>query len=222
MLSVRIEGLDKIQRQLRDLAQKKVPAAVSKGMKASLQAGKSALRDEVRRGLNIKKSTFPNVMNGKVQDADKARMPQTVFYSRAGWLDAFTTGATMRGKRGQGLLIPINTKGGKRIGYNAWKRRIKLLDSQGNLTFVKRKGKVLVYAESLRGDDGRLVNQALRGHNRRIGSDRYGRRRSKEIPIAVYVKSVKLQKRLDFDAIATRKIGPAIAKNIQSAIDMID
>ncbi len=221
MLSVRIEGLDKIQRQLRDLAKQKVPKAVSAGMKASLPAGKSAMRDEVRRGLKVSKSSFPNVMNAVVQDADASRMPQAVFFSRAGWMAAFTTGVTIKGKRGQGVLIPINTKGGRRIGYRTWQKRIRLLAAQGNLEFRKVKGKVLVYAENLKGSDAGVTNRALRGHNRKVGKDRFGKKRSVEIPIAILVRSVTLRKRLDFNSVADRQIRPAMARNIQAQIDRI-
>lgn len=219
MLSVKIEGLDKIERNMRDLAQKKLPAAVAKGMRQALPAGKSAMREELKRGLHVTKSQFPNVMQAQVQDRDKSRMPQAVFYSKAGWLDAHVKGATIKGRVGKGVLIPINTKDGKRIGYRAWKQRIQLLASQGNLEFRQVKGKVLVYAENLKGKDAATTNRALRGHNRKIGADKYGRKRSVEIPIAIFVRRVKLRKRLDFQAVAARLIAPDISRRVQASIN---
>ena len=218
MLKVRIDGLDRIEKKLTDLAKKKVPAAVAVAMKQGLPDGKAAMKAELQRGLNISKSKFQNVMTGRVQDADKSRMPQAVFYSRAGWLDAHVKGATIRGRAGKGVLIPINTKDGKRIGYKAWKQRIQILASQGNLEFRKVKGKVLVYAENLKKQDANLTNRALRGHNRKVGADKWGRKRSREIPIAIFMKSVKLRKRLDFEAVAKSRIGPGMAARVKAAL----
>ena len=168
---------------------------------------------EINKSLNVKKANFAKAFKGYVNYSNESKPPVMVVASKIPWLSGHITGLNIGPKRSKGLLIPINTKalksGSTRIGYRAWQKKIQTLAAQGNLHFVKRGNKVLVLAE-LAG-----AGNALNRHNKRTSADRYSKRRSLEIPIAVMVPSVTIKRRLNVEALAK---GP-LARLMRAAVD---
>jgi hypothetical protein len=156
-------------------------------------------------------------MRGEVVAKNPDKPPVAVFYPKAAWLDAFVDGATITGRAGKGVLIPINAKSASgRIGYRAFQRMIQALAAQGNLEFRPIKGHVIVFAEVgaalERSADGRRINRLSRTNIK----NRAGKRKS-EVAIAIWVPRVVLGKRLDFES-KSRLIAEQMADAIQAEL----
>jgi hypothetical protein len=189
--------------------QAEIIGRVGDGMRRALPEQKAAGRQLIVSKLKVQRETFANVFTGLVSQPD-GKAPVTIFYSKAGWLEAHAEGVTIRGRRGRGVLIPINTKL-DRMGYRAFKRRIEQLDSQGNLDFRNINGKVIVFAEvaAMRelGVSGFRRTQVIDGK----------RKRTAEVPVAVLVRSVRIPKRLDFVGLADR-LATLARRSVDSAL----
>lgn len=192
--------------------------AIRKGMFDAKPRMEDAVAAEVRSGLNLRKPGLAKSFRGFVRYQDESRAPVMAISSKVPWLSVHVTGGTVGPRKAQGLMIPINTKalksGSNRIGRKAWQKIIQQLAAQGNLHFVKRKGKVLVLAETAGSGN------ALRRHQTRIGADRYGKKKSVEVPIAVMVPRVNLRRRLRLAGMASGPLkdmlNAAIARRMQN------
>lgn len=167
---------------------------VGEGMRQALPLEKAAGRQLIASKLKVRKATFPNVFTGLVSQKD-GKPPVTVMYSKAGWLEAHAEGVTIRGRSGRGVLIPLNTRLG-RMGYRAFQRRIEQLNSQGNLDFRTVNGKVIVFAEV-----AAMRELGVSGFNRTQMVDGK-RKRTREVPVALFVRAARIPKRLDFAGLA--------------------
>lgn len=193
--------------------QKDINKRVRRAMFEVKPAIDKAAANDIKSGLNVRRANFTRAFQTSVQYQDDARPPIMATVSKIPWLNAHIHGMNIGPKQAKGLMIPINVKalksGGSRIGYRAWQKIVAQLASQGNLHFVKRKGKVLVLAETAGSGN------ALRRHNKRIGADRYGKKRSLEVPIAVLVPQVTIKKRLNIEALASGPLG----RLLRAAVD---
>lgn len=199
---------------------KKVNKAIRMAMFDARPKVQELLSSHLQAKLKIRKSSFAKTYKPYIQYSDALRPPVLVFTPKAGWLSAHETGAEINGG-GKGVLIPINTRktklGNGRIGYKAFKRIIQELASQGNLNFVKVRGKVLVYAETAAAKEG--GRDRLRRYGKRVSADRYNRKASAEIPIAVLVPKVTLRRRLQIKELSDSKLVPLVRGLIQKQLD---
>lgn len=169
-------------------------SSVAQGMKKALPQQRAALGQLLSSKLKVRKANFAaTAMPGAVMEKPGVA-PITVFRSKVAWLSAHAEGVTIRGRRGKGVLIPINKGGDGRIGYQAFKRMIAQLDAASRLDFRLINGKVIVFAKASGGK----------------GSSQRG----KEVAIAVLVPEVTLPKRLDF-----KDLSAAMARMAVEGID---
>lgn len=197
-------------------AQREINRAVRRAMYDAKPEIEAKLAAHIAAKLQVSRQSFARSMRGYVAARDPDRLPVLAFASKAAWLGAHESGAKIGGG-GKGVLIPINTKKGRRIGMRAFQRLITGLMEAGNLYFQRRGGKVIAYAENLPGNDFELGK-----FNRRVGADRHKKRgRSKEIPIAILVPRVQLKRRLDVRGLAVGSFGPLLAAKIQARLDEI-
>ncbi|MGH6873667.1 MAG: DUF6441 family protein, partial [Aestuariivirgaceae bacterium] len=151
-------------------------------------------------------------------DKKPGRLPALIVGSRIPWTGIHERGGVLRGK-GRGLLIPINTRGGRLIGRKAFKAIVDRLLKQGNAFFKQVNGKVILFAEAL--------GESPLGKFRRSGEDfsRFGGvkgRRGKsatEVPIAILLPTVRLRARLGLKAAVQNKYLKWIAQAIQQRLN---
>ncbi|NQD37463.1 hypothetical protein HPT27_10530 [Permianibacter sp. IMCC34836] len=175
---------------------REVFAATRRGMYDIRKPVKQVLASQMKRNLRIKRESFAMAWGAFVYAKDKDRAPLSLYRHKFAALDTHVKGASI-GAKGGALLIPINLKPGRRISEKSLRNKIRQLRRQGNAFMLERKGKILLMAETI--PESRAI---LQPWNVRIGAQRFSKRnRTPEIPIAVMVPRVTLQKRLTFDPV---------------------
>lgn len=170
---------------------------------------RSAVRAHVVSKMSVVRKGFLN--NFRVALKKKGGdLPTLKVYSKGKWPGVHNYGATIGGK----MLIPING----RVGRKQFKAYVDALMRSGNAYFIKRGGKVILMAENIKENDKPLAGFKRR-HRKAEGIKRL--KRGADIPIAVLVSRVKLQKRLDVEGVVMKRLpvlSAAIAKEIAAAI----
>ena len=179
--------------------------AVALGMRDSSRSLKDALRTRMQSDLAIRKPAFLRSMRAKVLDRDPSRLPALLVGSRVSWLGVHVRGATLTGK----MLIPL-TEPGRRMGRKAFARVIDTLMRSGNAYFIRKEGKVILMAESIK-ENASVLTRFKRAERQRTGARSI--KRGQEIPIAVLVPRVTLKRRFDFDG-TVRRAMPQLAQSI--------
>jgi len=179
--------------------------AVGLGMRDSSRSLTDALRARMQSDLAIRKPAFLRSMRAKVLDRDPARLPALLVGSRVSWLGVHVRGATLTGK----MLIPL-TEPGRRMGRKAFARVIDTLMRSGNAYFIRKEGKVILMAESIK-ENASVLTRFKRAERQRTGAKSI--KRGQEIPIAVLVPRVTLKRRFDFDG-TVRRAMPQLAQSI--------
>lgn len=179
--------------------------AVGLGMRDSSRSLTEALRSRMQSDLAIRKPAFLRSMRAKVLDQDPSRLPALLVGSRVSWLGVHVRGATLTGK----MLIPL-TEPGRRMGRKAFARVIDTLMSSGNAWFIRKDGKVILMAESIK-ENASVLTRFKRAERQRTGAKSI--KRGQEIPIAVLVPRVTLKRRFDFDG-TVRRAMPQLAQSI--------
>jgi len=179
--------------------------AVGLGMRDSSRSLTDALRARMQSDLAIRKPAFLRSMRAKVLDQDSSRLPALLVGSRVSWLGVHVRGATLTGK----MLIPL-TEPGRRMGRKAFARVIDTLMRSGNAYFIRKEGKVILMAESIK-ENASALTRFKRAERRRTGAKSI--KRGQEIPIAVLVPRVTMKRRFDFDG-TVRRAMPQLAQSI--------
>jgi hypothetical protein len=179
--------------------------AVGLGMRDSSRSLTDALRARMQSDLAIRKPAFLRSMRAKVLDRDPSRLPALLVGSRVSWLGVHVRGATLTGK----MLIPL-TEPGRRMGRKAFARVIDTLMRSGNAWFIRKDGKVILMAESIK-ENASALTRFKRAERQRTGAKSI--KRGQEIPIAVLVPRVTLKRRFDFDG-SVRRAMPQLAQSI--------
>jgi len=179
--------------------------AVGLGMRDSSRSLTEALRSRMQSDLAIRKPAFLRSMRAKVLDRDPARLPALLAGSRVSWLGVHVRGETLTGK----MLIPL-TEPGRRMGRKAFARVIDTLMRSGNAYFIRKNGKVILMAESIK-ENASALTRFKRAERQRTGAKSI--KRGQEIPIAVLVPRVTLKRRFDFDG-TVRRAMPQLAQSI--------
>ena len=179
--------------------------AVGLGMRDSSRSLTDALRARMQSDLAIRKPAFLRSMRAKVLDRDPSRLPALLVGSRVSWLGVHVRGATLTGK----MLIPL-TEPGRRMGRKAFARVIDTLMRSGNAYFIRKEGKVILMAESIK-ENASALTRFKRAERQRTGAKSI--KRGQEIPIAVLVPRVTLKRRFDFDG-TVRRAMPQLAQSI--------
>lgn len=179
--------------------------AVGLGMRDSSRSLTEALRARMQSDLAIRKPAFLRSMRAKVLDRDPSRLPALLVGSRVSWLGVHVRGATLTGK----MLIPL-TEPGRRMGRKAFARVIDTLMRSGNAWFIRKDGKVILMAESIK-ENASALTRFKRAERQRTGAKSI--KRGQEIPIAVLVPRVTLKRRFDFDG-TVRRAMPQLAQSI--------
>lgn len=179
--------------------------AVGLGMRDSSRSLTDALRARMQSDLAIRKPAFLRSMRAKVLDRDPSRLPALLVGSRVSWLGVHVRGATLTGK----MLIPL-TEPGRRMGRKAFARVIDTLMRSGNAYFIRKEGKVILMAESIK-ENASALTRFKRAERQRTGAKSI--KRGQEIPIAVLVPRVTLKRRFDFDG-SVRRAMPQLAQSI--------
>jgi len=184
--------------------------AVGLGMRDSSRSLTEALRSRMQSDLAIRKPAFLRSMRAKVLDQDPSRLPALLVGSRVSWLGVHVRGATLTGK----MLIPL-TEPGRWMGRKAFARVIDTLMRSGNAWFIRKDGKVILMAESIK-ENASALTRFKRAERQRTGAKSI--KRGQEIPIAVLVHRVTLKRRFDFDG-TVRRAMPQLAQSINRYLD---
>ncbi len=188
--------------------------AVRDGFRAAAPEIVTAVRNNVQQALKIKRMALLKSYVARHFDSKPDRMPAMMIGStqRIAAIHEFSGTITPKGKL---LLIPI---GGLRVGAKAFKRYVAQLIASGNAFFKKQpNGNLILFAENIKEND-----TALRRFKRndRALKGKKSHKRGAEIPIAVAVKSVRLQRRTRVQETIAAKL-PVVARAINDAFQRL-
>ena len=187
--------------------QKAIRSAVAQGMKAGGVDVRDAARARMRSAFKVARAGFVNSMQAKVLDKKPTRLPSLLVGSRIPWLGLHETGGTVTGNM-LILLVP------NRMGPKKFAQIVDALMRSGNAFFIKKGGKVILMAENIQENASSLA-RFKKAERSRSGSKKI--KRGQEVPIAVLVKRVNLQRRLGLvDAVQSSL--PALAQAIELAV----
>jgi len=194
--------------------------AIRDGFRASKEPVREVLKQEARSAFRVRDPRMERTWR-----VSTSRAPSLIVRNLMRGFGLHVTGGVIRPKRGTALLIPINTRGGTRIGtaklYKLvdWLHREKLLFAKNGILYVKpmmntsRRGGVAA---------GTRVNKKFRskfqGSLKRPSGFEIKLNAEGLTPIAVIRRSVTLRKRFDIDSIARNKLIPLIMKNIANEL----
>jgi hypothetical protein len=186
MLNHSLSGLERLSSFLRDGFHQQLHRAVGRALRAEARGIQEAVRSHVSGNLKVVRKSFLKGFRAKVLDQDPNRLPGMFIGSRIPWSGTHEYGATINGR----MLIPLYG----RVGPKRFKAYVTELLRGGNAYFIKKNGKVILMAENIKEHD-----QPLAGFKRRYRKAEGIKRlkRGADVPIAVLVPKVSLQKRLD-------------------------
>jgi hypothetical protein len=165
---------------------KAIRTAVAQGMKAGGVEVRDAARARMRATFKVARAGFVNSMQAKVLDKKPERLPDLLIGSRIPWLGLHETGGAVTGN----MLIPLLPK---RMGPKQFAKVVDALMRSGNAFFIKKGGKVILMAENIQ-ENATALTRFKRAERGRTGAKKI--KRGQEVPIAVLVKRVNLQRRL--------------------------
>lgn len=204
--------------QVRIAARKRVmERAIPAGMRDAKPAVRAALQEEQRTHFNVKQQRFERTWRIGVKSAGVMIVTNIMK-----GFSLHALGGTISPRRGQALLIPINTAAGTRLGAKKfykmidWLRREKLTIIKNRILYVRapmnasRRGGVAV---------GTLVQKKFRfrfsGTVRRPSGFDIKLNEHGLTPIAVVRRSISLRKRWDMPEVVQRRLLPLILDAIE-------
>lgn len=201
--------------------QQQINKAVKRGMFDAKPEVEAKLASHLAAKLQIKRQSFARSMRAYISAGNPDKPPVMVAASKAGWLHAHETGATISGK-GKGVLLPINVKGKSgRISYKRFRQMLSDLAAQGNLFFKKTGGKVIAFAEVAAAGEVDSMTGRRRNRLAKVNTKTRAGGKKKEVAIAVLLPRVQLAKRLDLRGLAVSSLAPLVAAKIQQRLDEI-
>jgi hypothetical protein len=190
--------------------------AVHDGMRDwARTAGLPAVRDAAASGLKLRGSKVTRTFVSKLWNARRMAMPALQIYSKIWWMGAHVEGATIRPRSGKLMIIPVGSAA--RLGARKFAKIMRDLHSTGNLHFVKKGGRVLVFAEQLK-ENSRSLMHFRKGHRTREGMGKKQRlNRATELLIGVGVPQVRLQRKFSL-VNAVERVLPRLAADIEQRL----
>lgn len=179
--------------------------AVGQGMVAGARPIVDKVCKNAATVFKLSGKKFTHSIRHKLYDKKPDRLPAVSIGSGIPWMGLHEEGGTVRGP----LLIPLNQP--KRIGRRAFKRIVNDLARAGNLHWVKKGGKVLLFAENI-GENSRSLSRFRKSHRAITGKKRV--KRGEEILIGVLVPSVTVRARLG--------LGRTVLTNIDKIVDAVE
>jgi hypothetical protein len=184
--------------------------AVEAGMKQGSKELVDAARSRMQSSFKVRKAAFVKSMRAKVYAGTPDKFPALLIGSKVPWLGIHLRGGTISGR----MLIPLLPEH-QRMGRVAFKRVVDGLMRTGNAYFIKKNGKVILMAESIKENQSEL-RRFKKAHRLATGAKTV--KRGTEIPIAVLVSSVNLAKRFDLAEVVRSGI-PALTNHIKEQLD---
>jgi hypothetical protein len=184
--------------------------AVEAGMKQGSKELVDAARSRMQSSFKVRKAAFVKSMRARVYAGTPDKFPALLIGSKIPWLGIHLRGGTISGR----MLIPLLPEH-QRMGRVAFKRVVDGLMRTGNAYFIKKNGKVILMAESIKENQSEL-RRFKKAHRLATGAKTV--RRGTEIPIAVLVNSVTLSKRFDLAEVVRSGI-PALTNHIKEHLD---
>jgi hypothetical protein len=185
----------------------KVPAMQegAKAMRRKLFEAKplieTALRNEVRNAFKVKNRAFPSAFRGFISYRDKSRPPVAVFKWVIPWVSVHATGGAIQPGKGKFMLIPVNTRGDRRMRKDVFRDFIR--DQYHNLTWHPLPGgKYLLTYERHRDEHHGI---------KRFRLTRDGKRNI-DVPVAFAIPRVSIKKRIDADQMAKGIAAPILRR----------
>ncbi len=169
---------------------KELNRSTAVGMEQASKEIKTILRNNVKQNLKVNSKSFPNLITSKLYNNRKTSFPLLQFYSREHWLWTHQEGAIIKSKGG-GMLIPLLDK---RMKAGKFKQVISNLLASKNAFFKEVNGKVYVFAYNNKENTKDLTSFK---RQERANTGRKSIKKGEAVPIAILVKSVKIQKRLN-------------------------
>lgn len=185
---------------------KKMIESTYRAMKKSGPIIVDSVRKDMEKSFNVNKVSFLKSMRYKIYNKKIDKFPSLYIGSKIPWLGIHERGDVIHGR----MLIPLLEKH-KRVGRKEFKRIINTLIRSGNAFFVKKNNKVILMAENIREND-RVLYGFKRAYRQRTGKKRLNRGQS--IPIAIFVRHVKLRSRFSLE-LAVRSELPRLVDAIQ-------
>lgn len=145
-------------------------------------------------------------MRHKLYAGSPEKFPALMIGSKIPWLGIHVRGGTIGGK----LLIPLLPEH-QRMGRKAFRRVVDGLMRAGNAFFIKKNGRVILMAESIKENTAEL-RRFKRAERGRTGAKSV--KRGQEIPIAVLVPRVTLRGRFNLSGIVKSQL-PRLAATIE-------
>jgi len=185
--------------------------AIRKAVEAGMQtAGREIVliaQDRMRSAFKVRKAGFVKSLRMRLYAGSPEKFPALMIGSKVPWLGIHVRGGTIGGN----LLIPLLPEH-QRIGRKAFRRVIDGLMRSGNAFFIRKNGKVILMAESLKENTSEL-RRFKRAQRNRTGAKTI--KRGTEIPIAVLVRSVTLRARFDLTSIVQSQLPKVSAAILQ-------
>jgi hypothetical protein len=182
--------------------------AVGKAMAKEGKQMQSAIRSHVKSRMSVLRQGF--LQNFRIALREKGNdLPYLKIFSKGRWPGVHEYGATIGGK----MLIPING----RVGRKRFKAYVDELMRSGNAFFVRKGGKVILMAENIK-ENAKPLAGFKRRYRKAEGIKRL--KRGTEIPIAILVSRVTLQKRLDVAGVVEGRL-PNLKAAIQREIAVL-
>ena len=184
-----------------------IRTAVAQGLKTCGVEVRDAARARMRAAFKVARSGFVNSMQAKVLDKKPERLPDLLIGSRIPWLGLHETGGTVSGN----MLIPLLPN---RMGPKKFAKLVDALMRSGNAFFIKKGDKVILMAENIQ-ENSRQLSRFKKAERGRTGTKKI--KRGQEVPIAVLVKRVNLQRRLGLGDAGQGSL-PGLAHAIEQAL----
>ena len=197
-------------RQWGGAVREKVKVATAKAMTAQAVEIRAEVREHVMAHMAVVKKSFLSAFTARMINKDPTRLPALYVGAKMDWAGMHEYG----GQIGAKMLIPLHG----RVGRKRFKAQIAALLRGGNAYFIKNaKGNIVLMAENIKEHA-----QPLAGFKRRYRKAEGIRRikRGADIPIAVLVPRVVIQKRLNIERLVQSRI-PKLAMAIESHISKL-
>ena len=199
MLKVKINGvLPDVRALAKDLSRRELRRAMFEA-KPAIERG---LQDAVRASFKSRGSKFAKSFKGWVEYQDEARMPVAVFKWVIPWSGIHATGGTVS-PYGRFMVMPINTRGERRIKPAQFRQFF--AREYHNISWHPASGGRYLLTYERHRDEHHMINKfkLTGGGKRRI-----------DVPIAVAVPSVTLERRIDLDRLTQSVVLPQILARI--------
>ena len=200
MITVKIKGaLPDVRALARDLSRRELRRAMFDA-KPAIEKG---LQASVKDAFKTRGTKFARSFKGWVEYKDDSRMPVAVFKWVIPWSGVFATGGSVSPRAGKWMIMPINTRGERRIKPALFREF--LHREYHNISWHPAPGGRYLLTYERHRDEASMINKFKLTSN--------GKRRI-DVPIAVAVPSVQLDRRIDLDALTQSLVLPEILRRI--------